>query len=699
MGNCTLKRTHYCGLLREDDIGKDVVCCGWVQTKRDMGGVIFIDLVDKEGVLQVVANIELSDERTFAAFERVRTQSVLAVKGPVTRRDPETVNPKIVTGTIEIRVVEAEILSQAATLPFNPDDGQSVREELRLKYRFLDLRRPRMQRNLRVRHKVAQTIREFMDKEGFIDVETPMLTKSTPEGARDYLVPSRVHPGHFYALPQSPQLFKQLLMVGGVDKYYQIARCFRDEDLRADRQPEFTQLDLEMSFVEQEDVLELLERLFKYVVQAAAGDTLTEPFLRLTWQDAMDRYGTDKPDLRFDLPVVDLTEQLCTSGFSVFRRAIEAGGVVRAIRIPDAADMPRSDIESLTRFAIDNGAQGMAWIAWRPDGEIYSILTKFMSADDLMRVLTEVSAKPGDFVVFSADRLNVVRKVTGLLRQEIAARRQLIRNEFRFVIVTDFPMFEYNEEEKRYTAQHHPFTMPYPDDLEFLVSEPERVRSQAYDVVLNGTELGSGSIRIHDSRIQHAVFSALGFSDEEIEGRFGFMLNAFRYGTPPHGGFAFGLDRLVMLILGEQNLREVIAFPKIKDASDPLTGAPGLVDQEQLDTLFLALTGEAGLMAEMTAAGRQAPVFDLEHVARLARIQLLPSEVGAYGEAFSQLLDLASELQTVDTSGISETVSLWGTENVYQDADTKTTGLTRDELLQNAPASQNGCFFVPEVLE
>lgn len=692
-----MKRTDYCGRLTEADIGRDVVCAGWVQNKRDMGGVIFIDLADKEGTLQIVANSELVSAETFTVFEQVRIQSVLAVGGLLTKRDPETVNPRLETGTIELKVDACELLSEAETLPFSLDDNTPVREDLRLKYRFLDLRRPRLQRNLRMRHRVTTAIREFMDAEGFIDVETPMLTKSTPEGARDYLVPSRVHPGHFYALPQSPQIFKQLLMVGGIDKYYQLARCFRDEDLRADRQPEFTQLDLEMSFVDQEDVLILLEKLFKHVMHEVTDSVFDEPFPRVTWQEAMDRYGSDKPDLRFDLEIVDLTDELKDSGFTVFRQAIASGGVVRAINIPGAADMPRSEIDDLTRFAVENGAKGMAWIAYRPDGEIYSILTKFMSEPDLQTVLDALGSTPGDFIVFSADRLPLVRKVMGALRLEIAKRRQLIADDYRFLIVTDFPMFEYNEEEKRFAPQHHPFTMPYKEDVKFLQSDPARVRSQAYDVVLNGTELGSGSIRIHDRKIQHQVFNALGFTDDQIEARFGFMLNAFRFGTPPHGGFAFGLDRLVMLILDELNLREVIAFPKMKDASDPMTEAPGVVDREQLDLLQLALTGEALAEIEDQEAGKKAaPVFNLERIAELTRIEIEPKEKAAYEHALESALNLASDLASVDTGEVETESTL---ENVYQEEDVATLGLSPDDLLQNAPQQKDGCFFVPEVLE
>jgi len=601
-GNELMKRTNYCGLFTERDVGQETTACGWVDTKRDMGGVIFIDLADREGILQIVFNPQYTASETFKLAEGIRLQSVLLVRGTLQLREEETVNPKIATGTVELRVTEAELLSPCAPLPFDPSDADHVREDLRLAYRFLDLRRPALRDALRFRHRVTAAIRRFMDGEGFVDVETPLLTKSTPEGARDYLVPSRVHPGAFYALPQSPQLFKQLLMVAGFDRYYQIARCFRDEDLRADRQPEFTQLDLEMSFVEKEDVILLLESLFRSVMKEVKGLEFDQPFPRLSWEEAMDRYGTDKPDLRFDLPIIDLTDLSGQTDFSVFRQAVEEGGVVRALTVPGQADFSRTTIEELTEYAVSEGAAGMAWIAWRPSGEVYSILTKFIDEDKMQEILDRVQASPGDFVLFSADSLEISRRVMGALRLRLADLLGLRDpDRFAFAVVTDFPMFEFSQEAKRYVAQHHPFTKPYPQDMEYLSSDPARVRSMAYDFVLNGIELGSGSIRIHQRETQTQVFKVLGLSDHEIEERFGFMLSAFQYGAPPHGGFAFGLDRLVMILSGTPSLRDVIAFPKIKDASDPMTRAPSSVDPEQLEELGIRLTESGGPHADIAA--------------------------------------------------------------------------------------------------
>jgi aspartyl-tRNA synthetase len=558
-----LKRTHYCGLLREEHLANIVTVSGWVQTKRDMGGVIFIDLKDREGTLQVVFNAQNLSKEDFSIAETLRKQSVISVTGEIKIRDEETYNPKLITGTIELMATKIELLSEADTLPFEIEDDINIRDELKLKYRFLDLRRPKMLYNLRYRHKIQKIVQDYLDEDGFICVETPILTKSTPEGARDYLVPSRVHPGTFYALPQSPQIFKQLLMVSGLDKYYQVARCFRDEDLRADRQPEFTHVDMEMSFIDQEDILIHLEKLFKYIFKQAMQINFDKPFPRMTWTDAMNIYGSDKPDLRFGLPIVDISEIAKTCSFTVFKNAIDNGGVVRAINIKGKADFTRTNIEDLTKQATSYGAKGMAWIAIQENGELYSILTKYFTENEMNEIIKVVDGKPGDFIIFCADKLDTVRRVLGSLRLDIGDMLGLRKkDDFKFVIVTDFPQFEYSAEEKRFVATHHPFTMPYPEDIQFLFSDPPRVRAQAYDVVLNGTELGSGSIRIHNKDIQQKMFKALGFSDDEIERRFGFMINAFRYGTPPHGGFAFGLDRLVMLMLGAESLRDVIAFPK-----------------------------------------------------------------------------------------------------------------------------------------
>ncbi len=696
-----MKRTNYCGLFSERDVGKRTIACGWVETKRDMGGVIFIDLVDREGVLQIVFNPAYTSPEAFALAERVRNQSTLMVEGEMFLRDEETVNTKIDTGTVELRVTHAVLLSACGDLPFNPAEADDVREDLRLKYRYLDLRRKRLRDNIRFRHRVTSSIRRFMDDEGFIDVETPILTKSTPEGARDYLVPSRVHPGAFYALPQSPQLFKQLLMVSGFDRYYQIARCFRDEDLRTDRQPEFTQLDLEMSFVEMEDVLTLLENLLRHVMLDVKGISYAEPFPRFTWAEAMDRYGSDKPDLRFDLPIVDITDLKAVSEFSVFSKVVEAGGVVRAITLPGQYDLTRSTINELTDFAISEGAGGMAWIAWRPSGEIYSILTKYIEEQNLLELLRRVGAEPGDFVLFSADKLDIVRRVTGALRLRLGDMLGLRDpDKFAFAIVTDFPMFEYNEEEDRYTAQHHPFTMPFEEDFDYLLTDPLRVRSQAYDFVLNGTELGSGSIRIHRSDIQTRVFQALGLSDQEIEERFGFIINAFKYGAPPHGGFAFGLDRLVMILAGEQSLRDVIAFPKIRDASCPMTDAPSTVDEVQLDELSICLADAIRPERDraVTKENKHRAELNIKRLAEDSRLQISQKDEAGMQDSLLELISFADALHEVDTDGVKPTYSPSESHDVWL-TERDDRALTAEDALANAPESRQQFFFVPPVVE
>lgn len=683
-------------------MGKRISAAGWVQSKRDMGGVIFIDLRDREGTLQVVFNRVNLSEAAFHAAETLKNESVIAAGGLLAVRDEETYNPRLQTGTIELRADTLEVLSEAASLPFPVDDFSAVREELRLKYRYLDLRRPSMLRSLRFHHQVAAAARRYLDADGFIEVETPMLTKSTPEGARDYLVPSRVHPGSFYALPQSPQIFKQLLMVGGVDKYYQVARCFRDEDLRADRQPEFTQVDMELSFVEQEDILRHLEKLFKTIFRETMGSELSKPFPRLTWKEAMDVYGSDKPDLRFGLPIVDVTDIAAKCRFSVFRRAADRGGVVRAVNVKGKADFTRTEIEDLTDRAMGYGAKGMAWIAVRPDGELYSILTKYFEKDEMDALLRRVNAEPGDFILFSADTLSTVRRVLGGLRLDLGDRLGLRRkNDFRFLIVTDFPQFEYSEEEGRYLAMHHPFTMPYEEDIPYLLTDPERVRAQAYDVVLNGVELGSGSIRIHRPDVQQKMFEALGFTDRQIEERFGFMVNAFRYGTPPHGGFAFGLDRLVMLLLGADSLRDVIAFPKVKDASCLMTEAPSPVDEEQLQVLGITADGaESGSShaAGRRAEGRRKSVdIDVDKVAVLSRLTIPPEEKDAMKRELSAIVAFADQLQAIDTEGIEPTAHVLPLRNVFREDEVReSTG--RDVLLANAPSRADGFVTVPRVI-
>ena len=693
-----MKRTSYCGALRESNVNQTQTVMGWVQNKRDMGGVIFIDLRDREGLLQVVFDGRNLTPADFTAAEGLKLESVIAVEGSLRIRGEETYNPKLATGTIELAAKKLEVLSESQALPFSMSEAGNVREELRLQYRFLDLRRPKLLNNLKFRHKLTKIINDYLDAEGFLQVETPMLTKSTPEGARDYLVPSRVHQGMFYALPQSPQIFKQLLMVGGVDKYYQIARCFRDEDLRADRQPEFTQVDMELSFVDQEDILVHLEKLFKNLFREALGVDFKEPFPRMTWRQAMDRYGSDKPDLRFELPIVDLTGLLKGCGFSVFRKAIDQGGVVRAINVKGCGDFTRSAIEELTEKALKLGAKGMAWIALKDDGEPYSILTKYFSQKEFQALLDAVDGKPGDFILFCADQFSTVCRALGGLRLELADMLSLrTPGDYRFLIVTDFPEFEYSQEEGRYIATHHPFTMPYPEDIPYLVSDPARVRAQAYDVVLNGVELGSGSIRIHQRDVQRKMFEALGFSQEEIEERFGFMVNAFQYGTPPHGGFAFGLDRLVMQMLEAESLRDVIAFPKNKDAVCPMTQAPNVVDPRQLEVLGLAqLYSREG--AGETAGKKRKPEIDVENVANLSKLLLSPAEEEAMAKDMEEIVGFANQLQAIDTENVPVTAHAAKLKNVFRE-DTPQTPFDRDLLLRNAPERHDGCIFVPQVVE
>lgn len=693
-----MKRTSYCGALRETNVNQIHTVMGWVQNKRDMGGVIFIDLRDREGILQVVFDGRNLTPAAFAAAEALKLESVIAVEGPLRIRGEETYNPKLVTGTIELAAKKLEVLSEAAALPFSMSEAGNVREELRLQYRFLDLRRPKLLNNLKFRHRLTKLIHDYLDGQGFLQVETPMLTKSTPEGARDYLVPSRVHQGMFYALPQSPQIFKQLLMVGGVDKYYQIARCFRDEDLRADRQPEFTQVDMELSFVDQEDILEHLEKMFKHLFREALGLEFQEPFPRLTWQQAMDRYGSDKPDLRFGLPIVDLTQQLKGCGFSVFRKAIDEGGMVRAVNVKGHGNFTRSAIEELTEKALKLGAKGMAWIALKDDGEPYSILTKYFSQEEFQSLLDAVDGKPGDFILFCADQFSTVCRTLGGLRLELADMLGLRKpGDYRFLIVTDFPEFEYSQEEGRYLATHHPFTMPYPEDIPYLISDPARVRAQAYDVVLNGVELGSGSMRIHQKDVQRKMFEALGFSEEQIQERFGFMVNAFQYGTPPHGGFAFGLDRLAMQMLEAESLRDVIAFPKNKDAVCPMTQAPNVVDPHQLEVLGLA----ALLSKEGTGKAvqkRQRPKIDVENVANLSKLLLSPEEKEAAAKDMEEIVEFANQLQAIDTENIPAAAHTAKLTNVFRE-DIPQTSCPRELLLENAPEQHDGCVFVPQVVE
>ena len=691
-------RDTYCGKFTEEQLGQEVKACGWVTTKRDMGGILFVDLYDKTGVLQVVFDLQDIGEEGFEIATHLSNQSVIAIRGPLTLRDETTRNPKIATGEIEVRAKQITVLSRSDKLPFALDDA-SVREDLRLQYRYLDLRHSDMQHNLRFKHRIQKATQDYLDAADFLLVETPMLTKSTPEGARDYLVPSRVHNGTFYALPQSPQIFKQLLMVGGVDRYYQVARCFRDEDLRADRQPEFTQVDIEMSFVEQEDILQMLEKLFKNIFHNVMGKEITEQFPRLTWSESMDLYGSDKPDIRFDLPIVELTEALKDCSFQVFQKVIASGGVVRAINVKGHGDISRSEIAALTANAESYGANGMAWITVREDGTPYSILTKYFSEADIQIILQTTDAKPGDFILFCADKLSVVRRVLGRLRLDVADMFDLRQPEdFRFLFVTDFPQFEYSEEANRYISSHHPFTMPYPEDVEKLESDPGAVRAQAYDVVLNGVELGSGSIRIHDSDIQEKMFHALGFTGEELEERFGFLIRAFSFGTPPHGGFAFGLDRLAMLLLEVDSLRDVIAFPKTKDASCPLTQAPGLVDEEQLDVLGLSLQGTSGAAASSKTAKEERKSIDVDRVSQLARLTLSPEEKKSMKLDMQEIVAFADTLASINTDGIEPTAHTLPLHNVFRE-DTPVASEGNEWLLEGAPAFEDDFILVPRVVE
>lgn len=582
-------RTYYCGEVTEAAIGEKVILKGWVQKRRDLGGLIFIDLRDRTGIVQVVFNPEVSNEALTIA-EKVRNEFVLDIEGTVIAREEGTINENLKTGKIEIKADKVTILNEAKTPPFTLDSKIEVSEDVRLKYRYLDLRRPVMFETFKMRHQVTKTMREFLDGEGFLDVETPILTKSTPEGARDYLVPSRVHPGEFYALPQSPQIFKQLLMVGGFERYYQIARCFRDEDLRADRQPEFTQLDIEMSFMSQDDIIALMENMMKKIMKEVKGLDIQTPFPRMIYQEAMARYGSDKPDTRFAMELVDLSEILKGSGFKVFAGAISSGGQVKAINVKGGATKySRKDIDALTEFVSRYGAKGLAWLKAEED-ELKGPIAKFVTEEEQSAIKAILSVENGDLLLFVADKKNVVADALGALRSKLGKDLGLIdESKFNFLWITDWPLLEYGEEEGRYYAAHHPFTMPFREDIELLDENPAVVRAQAYDLVLNGYELGGGSLRIFERSIQEKMFNVLGFTKEEAHAQFGFLLEAFDYGTPPHGGIALGLDRLVMLLTGRTNLRDTIAFPKTASASCLLTEAPGEVSEAQLRDLHLAL--------------------------------------------------------------------------------------------------------------
>ena len=584
-----LKRSHRCAELSKANIGETVTVMGWVQKNRNKGGIVFVDLRDRSGLLQIIFENGSIDEAGFEKAGKLRSEFVIAVVGTVEARSG-AVNENLATGEIEIRAREIRILSESETPPFPIEENSKTKEELRLNYRFLDLRRPDLQRNLMMRSKAATLTRQFLAEEGFLEIETPMLIKSTPEGARDYLVPSRVHPGNFYALPQSPQIFKQLLMCSGYDRYFQIVKCFRDEDLRADRQPEFTQIDMELSFVDVDDVIDVNERLLAKLFKEILGVEVSLPIPRMTWQEAMDRFGSDKPDIRFGMELVDVSEVVKDCEFVVFKNALENGGSVRGINAKGQGAMPRKKIDKLVDFAKDFGAKGLAYIAIQEDGTVKSSFAKFMSEEEMHALIEAMGGENGDLLLFAADKNKVVWDVLGNLRLEIARQLEILdKGDYRFLWVTEFPLLEWNEEAGRYTAMHHPFTMPMEEDLDLLDTDPGKVRAKAYDIVLNGTELGGGSVRIFNQEIQNKMFEVLGFTREQAEEQFGFLLSAFKYGVPPHAGLAYGLDRLIMLMAKEDSIRDVIAFPKVKDASDLMTEAPAAVDRKQLEELGLEI--------------------------------------------------------------------------------------------------------------
>ena len=585
-----LKRSHMCGSVTETMIDQTVTVMGWVQRRRDLGQLIFIALRDRTGIVQIVVDGNTAQKTLFEKAQTLRSEFVVAVKGKVAARTEENINENMATGKIEIIAQELKILSESETLPFQIEDSVTVKDDLRLKHRYLDLRRPSQLKNMVLRHNVVQLIHSFLDEEGFLEIETPILGKSTPEGARDYLVPSRVHPGNFYGLPQSPQLYKQLLMVSGMDRYYQIAKCFRDEDLRADRQPEFTQVDMELSFVDENDIIDINERMMQKVFKELLNVDIALPMKRMTYQEAMERFGSDKPDIRFGMELKNISKVVEDTEFGVFKNALQSGGSVRAINAKGCGGFPRKQIDSLVEFVKTYQAKGLAWIVVNEDGTLKSQIAKFFTPEKLQQIVDTMEGKPGDLILICADKDKVVFDSLGALRLELSKRLELTKaDDFAFLWITEFPMLQWDEEENRYVAVHHPFTAPMDEDLQLLENNPKAVRAKAYDIVLNGYELGGGSIRIHRREIQQKMFELLGFSPEEAQERFGFLLDAFQYGVPPHGGLAFGLDRMIMLMSGATSIRDVIAFPKVKDASCPMTDAPNVVEQKQLEELGIAI--------------------------------------------------------------------------------------------------------------
>ena len=584
-----LKRTHRCAEVTKAEIGSTVTLMGWVQKSRNKGGIVFVDLRDRSGIMQIIFENGDIDAEGFEKAGKLRSEFVIAVTGHVEARSG-AVNENLATGEIEIRANSLRVLSESETPPFPIEENSKTREEVRLKYRYLDLRRPDLQKNLILRSKVAVLVRQFLADEGFLEIETPILNKSTPEGARDYLVPSRIHPGSFYALPQSPQIFKQLLMCSGYDRYFQIAKCFRDEDLRADRQPEFTQIDMELSFVDVDDVIDVNERMLAHLFKEVLGVEVQLPIQRMTWKEAMNRFGSDKPDLRFGMELTDVSDVVKDCEFVVFKSALEMGGSVRGINAKGQGSMPRKKIDKLVEFAKGYGAKGLAYIAIHEDGTLKSSFSKFMKEEEMKALVEKMQGEAGDLLLFAADKTKLVWDVLGALRLEMARQMDLLdKNEYRFVWITEFPLLEWSEEENRFTAMHHPFTMPMEEDLHLIDSDPGAVRAKAYDIVLNGNEIGGGSVRIHQNDIQEKMFEVLGFTREQAYNQFGFLLNAFKYGVPPHAGLAYGLDRMVMLMAKEDSIREVIAFPKVKDASCLMSEAPNVVDEKQLKELCIKL--------------------------------------------------------------------------------------------------------------
>lgn len=692
------KRSHYCGEFRQKHIDQEVTAMGWVHTVRDMGGIIFIDLRDKEGLVQVVFDQADFSKSEYDSIESLRSEYVLGVRGRLRHRDEETYNPKIPTGEVEIKADDFVIFSKSKQLPFPIEEGSDVREELRLKYRYLDLRREDMYKRFQFRNKTTSTIRNFLEDRGFLDVETPILTKSTPEGARDYLVPSRLSQGEFYALPQSPQIFKQLLMVSGFDRYYQIAKCFRDEDLRADRQPEFTQVDIETSFMDKEEILNLLEDLFKDLFLNVMDIDIKEDFPRISYQEAMLKYGSDKPDIRFGLEIVDVSHIVGKSDFKVFADTIKSGGVIRSINVKGGNSFTRAEIEELTQKAIDLGAKGMAWITIDDDGSLRTILDKYISKADMDELFATMGVENGDLLIFCADRQEVVEDVLGSLRLYIGDKLDLRpKDMYRFLIVEDFPLLEYNEDQERYVAMHHPFTRYVEEDKDLLETDPLAVRAQSYDVVLNGIELGSGSLRIYDSQMQEQMFDLLGFTKEELEERFGFLLEAFSYGTPPHGGFAFGLDRLVMLMTGDDSIREVIAFPKNREAQCLLTDAPSQVADDQLQDLSLAVVGEDGKISGLDPTGPSSVKLNTDQLEDVSEIKI--EDKDKIKEVLQEKIELTRELRARDFSTYPKTINIHPVENATR-PDVVVKNFQRDQILSVAEdVQEDGHILVPSIVE